>query len=656
MIQNSLSVFQRISVSVGLATVLTATVATAQNGIIPAERLVPWVPGVTVGVPGGIPTNRTVLIDVTQAPYNADKTGATNASSAIQAAINAAAPGQVVYLPAGTYRIDGMLYLGSQRSNITLRGAGMDATVLDCRMNNNAIYVGSNSDYRWDNPSTNNIVIGGQTKGSTTLTVADTSPFNVGNILNLAIENQTDEASIRAGASPVVSIAGYENVRRQKTRLVSKTTTTLTIFPGLYDDYRNLKVRATTATFQSNFTGIEDLTIDCSIGATQVGVQFEQCYGSWIKGVKVKRAANYAFSLSTSLNCEIRGSYADQRSTNGTNGAGLLIGMSSACLIEDNILYKFFPLIEVNSGAAGNVFAYNFCHDSTVYGVHGMAINTNHAPHNSFNLYEGNVATNLQCDGYFGGGSDDTIFRNWLHGSNPGLTTGAHSIILNRFTRNYSIVGNILGRTGYSEGATSYGNPNLGNGSYNGTANPLAGHFWSDWKMSATLSVRNGDDSGTLTLGSGTMTTSQYITITWGKSRRQFYPSSVSGNIVTFSGGAGNVLPPAGTLVSVWTGSGGYQELDLGVEYSTIKKGNFNAKDGRIPPAEAIDAATPLPNSLYRSTKPSWFGALAWPPFDPAAPNQSFEAIPAGYRFANAGVQPPVASATAPVNVRIYRQ
>jgi hypothetical protein len=55
--------------------------------IIPADRLADWTPGITVGVPGGIPTDRTHLIDVTKAPYNADSTGAADAQPAIKKAI-----------------------------------------------------------------------------------------------------------------------------------------------------------------------------------------------------------------------------------------------------------------------------------------------------------------------------------------------------------------------------------------------------------------------------------------------------------------------------------------------------------------------------------------------------------------------------------------
>ena len=91
--------------------------------LIPATRLTDWTAGTRVGVPGGIDQYlpggakaRTTLIDVTKAPYNADKTGATNTAAAIQAAINAATAGQVAYLPAGTYRIDSQLSVDFNRT------------------------------------------------------------------------------------------------------------------------------------------------------------------------------------------------------------------------------------------------------------------------------------------------------------------------------------------------------------------------------------------------------------------------------------------------------------------------------------------------------------------------------------------------------------
>jgi len=108
----------------------------AQAEIIPAARLVSWVPGVTVGVPGGIPTRPSgsgIIRDVTLAPYNADKTGATDAGPAIQAAINAAKANDVVYLPAGTYLVATRIFINYKNNFITVRGDGPGLTNLDCR-------------------------------------------------------------------------------------------------------------------------------------------------------------------------------------------------------------------------------------------------------------------------------------------------------------------------------------------------------------------------------------------------------------------------------------------------------------------------------------------------------------------------------------------
>lgn len=76
------------------------------------------------------------LFDVTAPPYNADPTGALDATAAIQAAINAAgaAGGGVVFLPEGTYRLsvatDKTEALLLDKPFVVLRGAGVGQTFL----------------------------------------------------------------------------------------------------------------------------------------------------------------------------------------------------------------------------------------------------------------------------------------------------------------------------------------------------------------------------------------------------------------------------------------------------------------------------------------------------------------------------------------------
>lgn len=76
------------------------------------------------------------VFDVTQAPFAADTTGRSDATSAIQAAIDAAAGagGGIVLLPPGTYLVaprgGNKFALHIQDSNIVLRGAGREKTFL----------------------------------------------------------------------------------------------------------------------------------------------------------------------------------------------------------------------------------------------------------------------------------------------------------------------------------------------------------------------------------------------------------------------------------------------------------------------------------------------------------------------------------------------
>src|SRR4051812_5283927 len=110
-----------------LAVLALLPITLALGNIIPSNRTTPWIPGATVGVLSGIPM-RTNLINVTLPPYNADKTGSNDAAAVIQAAINAAASNDVIYLPAGKYRLSSTLFL--DRSYISLRGNGPTNTIL----------------------------------------------------------------------------------------------------------------------------------------------------------------------------------------------------------------------------------------------------------------------------------------------------------------------------------------------------------------------------------------------------------------------------------------------------------------------------------------------------------------------------------------------
>jgi len=90
----------------------------AHAEIIPAARRITWDPGVR----GDIPVRSTICANVRNSPYNATGNGTSDDTTALQNAISACASGQVVLVPAGTYRITAPIRV---KSGVTRIGAVM---------------------------------------------------------------------------------------------------------------------------------------------------------------------------------------------------------------------------------------------------------------------------------------------------------------------------------------------------------------------------------------------------------------------------------------------------------------------------------------------------------------------------------------------------
>jgi hypothetical protein len=581
----------------------------------------------------------------------------------IQAAVTAAAADHVVYLPAGTYRIDTAITAGASDDNITIRGAGMGVTIIDPRVSS-PFYVGSGSDYQFAYPSSNNGITAGLTKGSTTLTVPVATSFTTPSLVAVIFENQIDNTAIAAGAIPTVAVGGNAELRRQITRATAKNTTTpgahtLTIFPPLYfTPDAGLAARVTLFQAQGDFIGIEDLTVDGANERLTHPFTFSQTYGSWVKGCSVLNTRNYGIYTTNCLNFEGRENYIAPRIGGGTNGAGFLIERLSGGLLEDNIIIEVFPAFEVNASTMGTVVAYNMMENAV-----GGTLNTNHNPHNSFNLYEGNITPNIQPDGFFGGTSDDTFFRNWISATNVARTQRTFAVSLNRFAYNQSLIGNIVGEKGMDRtGASPYtiGNPNMGNSVNNGsTAYPMtSGIFWGDWKAAATLTTRTSDTAGVFTLASGSAYVGQVAKLRWGTvssvgqaGDTYVFSATItakSGSDYTFTASgfgpsyaAPTAIPAEGTVLTFWPEAAGFQELDGDVALTAILKGNFGYRVSGIPVGETLGGDT-LPASLFRTSTPSYFTAAGktFPPFDASEedaitgePEPDHADIPAGARY-----------------------
>lgn len=603
----------------------------------PTSRLpTSWAPNTVTGVVGGIPSRAGGnVINVATYGWSDTASGATN-SAAYYAALAASSPGDIISIPAGTFATNG-LGLDRTKPNRTVRGAGKNLTILRNTGSSSAFSIGGDTNY--GNSYNPQSTITAMTRGSSTITVANGALAYDGGrrIARLYLANEQ--------ATPVVSVMGFAATRQPTVLITGRSGNDLTLSQPLPSNFAAAMAAGTCRieiAFQLPWEtvgcGVEDLTLD-AVNATAVfttRISFaENC---WFKNVKIVNPGNYALFAVDSINCEIR--HSDILGAGvGSNHAGLLMNGVSYFLVEDNIITGN-PNIEVNFSTMNSTIAFNY-----FAGV----VNGNHGPHNSYNLYEGNTADFFQSDGYFGGASEETLARNWFR--------SFVSASLKRFSRNYNYLGNlvgIVGQTYTTDYSQRWGDPNIGNESSVGTARPSTGNWWPDWDsannrvttLNGTLTTRTSNTSGVITLASGggatlaALNTANGATVRQGSGHIFITITNITGDVVTFNTGS-HTSPAQGSAVSITPGPSGFQQQDLDVLLTTIRKANWYVLTGNIPSAEALPSGDTLPDSYFRDAAPDWWGDRPWPAYDSAAPGTPADTnIPAGYRFVN-GDEPP---------------
>lgn len=463
--------------------------------VIPSERRYNWQIGTNVGVPGGIYQYRG---RTTSAITGLDNTGVTNAAGLIQAAIDAAADDTCLTIPAGTFRLDsginvGIKSDGSAKKRITLRGAGMGQTILKTYGSASVGLAGGGS-VPSGYPSAATIV-SEVAAGATSATVSESVDFSGGFAYIYAPTDNT----IPAWAQ------GSEEVRPILVYVTASTGSTFTFAPALpFRILAGSKFQRETGTGPPYYTthayrcGIEDLTVD-AINATSVFATglflAREC---WFYNVEVKGFTNFAHStafvyLSTVRHCVVRDQIDAYPTASSRNG--FTVSHSTGVEFTDNLVFNTVSGMEVNFGVTMSVFGYNMADRISIRDTLGSAWNINHGGHNSWNLYEGNIFPRIQPDGYFGSSSYETMVRNWLHGTqgvyttdwgDTGVTVTSNRLplTLNRYSRYFNVVGNLVGRTGLG---ISWERTNMG---------------W-EFDTTSTTSLSIGTGSKSFTFGTG---------------------------------------------------------------------------------------------------------------------------------------------------------
>jgi hypothetical protein len=592
--------------------------------IIPNERLGFWQPGVTLGVPGGIPSRTNIFLTVS--PLGGGLNDATNVL-AIQAA---AASNSVILLSTGRFRFESSVYLDSpSHSYKTIRGSGTN-TIIEPHGNVAAFSIGR--DRTWSSLAR---ITNGFQRGSTNMTLEATDSGWVGRLM---LVNELNDSSL-----PVLSTRGYDRQRGQIVRITSVSGYNVTFWPPLYWTMEtNREPKYSIINQQINFTGVENLLIDATNStSTAAAVQIYSAYGCWMSNVVVRMARNRAVMIYDSLQCEMRASFVDQNQLEAaSNQAGVLANQMFGTLIEDNIINDIFPNTQINA-SAGNVIAYNFS-DQTYW---GGALNGNHNPHSHFNLYEGNVATSFQSDGYWGSASEDTIYRNWLHGEIPfGSPGGFTPINLNRFTRNASVVGNVLGTprsnlTYY--GMFSMGKPNMGNNSWaSGFAPPWVNAFKDSGAITYTQSGNTITASSAIFSATNAQAFEEWFLLDKVDNSGHQLTAYISPTQVTVSDSTTLASPHTFLMTA---NPSGWQERDTNVWATVITSTNYWFDYNVETPAQAYPldptnntslATATLSNSLFRTEAPAWWGTNRWPAIQPEHSTVKAASIPAQDRYA----------------------
>lgn len=561
----------------------------------PVERQRIYIVGTNLGVPGGIPTNRTLFVNVrttTNPLYQCAGDGVTDDNVALERAMKDCPANKYVYVPAGIYLVSARMLVRFNAGNWTLRGDGKGQTILKC--NGGYLQVGSGQDSGWPAELT---VLAGATKGSSYVDVADTSTVQVGNIIHLKCNvRQPYEHNIRGQSGSNIYFP---------LKVASKTSTRINFSPDLPLDMSAMSPTVLpfnlVGTELTKGVGIEELTFDLSGGNAPWAYKLEQAWGCWTKNVEIYGAPSRQVYFDNVSMSEFRGmrNYGGRGAGSNHEGFDFARGCSWNLVEDGQYTRAGYPQIifgDSYGGCHGNVVGYVFCDDAVGPAGPGEVrsghdISFNHGPHNMFNLLEGSILNQYIDDRYFGSSSHNSIHRCWVTAKPPRITVVEEvaGIKLKATCNQFSVTGCILGCAGMS------------NLVYEVTT--------SGYSYSTTVPL--------FELG---------------------YPAAGNNG---FTGTLAASDPPDYSAVSTVGTDPDNAKRDLTLSASTLRHGNYDYSSGAIVWDSTIEDHD-LPDSLY-TTKAELiargvvFGSLPWPTFEPASPpgsysNTTISTLPAGYR------------------------
>ena len=554
----------------------------------------------TAGVPGGIPNRATICATINASSYG---NGSTDATSGIQSALNSCPANQVVVLTAGAFLINGNLNIPS---NVTLRGAGADTTILNAKGSGGGtvISLGNGGPNLTNWPAKG--VTAGASAGSTSITLSDVSGLSVGSLITVEQQNDGTIVSINGGEGTCTWCDYYSNgldVQGQTTTITAINGKTVTIADPIYVNYTlSPQIIWFPLNNWTQNAGVENLQVYANNTGYVATWAMSGCAYCWISGVEGNYADGNHVNIDWSYRSAVVNSYFSNAylHTPGTSDSCLgLRSKSTGILVQNNIFERLHVSIMLEWGAAGNVIAYNYSFGAYDFNAPYVTMGDldYHGAHPQFNLIEGNVMASFYPDGVWGSSANNTFFRNWALGTTKicsPLTQGSRGTV------------NCSGANGYYafQAARAF-DPAFTTSNYNmvgdvagSSAQQSLVHLYSPY--STLTSVNEGVAlCGPSPCGAGSR----------GYDDRDY--------AYTFGYGEASDNGTGGTTGGAGCGSGvtGYACHSI-TPYSTVlMHGEYSNISNSTIWANGITQT--LPTSFYLNSKPSWWGSTPYPAIGP---------------------------------------
>jgi hypothetical protein len=374
------------------------------------------------------------------------------------------------------------------------------------------------------------------------------------------------------------------------------------------------QLTVTTGSPNSGFlhgAGVENLFVWGGMGGDGHGnIAVSYCAYCWVKNVEASWSMGSDIGFYDVFRNVLRDSFVHETPWPNPGGAGYLTTLaagSSENLIENNVFWYGNKVNTMRATGGGNVFAYNYTDDA--FGVQypdspEAGINAGHYTTPHLELLEGNYSQNFKGDSYWGNSIYITAFRNWFS-----ARRAAHAP-LNTYTYANPGNGNCLEHYGDYAGGSRAPVDVQAYSFYNNFIGNVIG-----MKGQQLLTEPSGCVGPQTSFVLQITTTSQWNT----SHSANDFPMWQIGTYQATVNITGN-WSFVDTTVNTQTRNGNW-DWTTGAQHWY---GTGGTTDGAVTPVA-------IPNSLYLTSKPAFFGTQTWPWVDPTT-GTTYK-LPAKYCF-----------------------